>query len=122
MANQPKTLFFVEPRSAEASERIGAYLAERQITNNWRQGVEDTEGKRHDGWDGLNLQVVRLIRSMQRQDSRVVVGYWQHTESSGSNLTSANFIVIVAPGIKFRRSAKYKQVVKNIPKRAIAAT
>jgi hypothetical protein len=118
MATERKILFFAEPITTEAAERIGSYLAERQIACNWREGVEDTEGKPHQGWDGLDLRTMRLIRSMQRQDTRVLVSYWEHEDSGGARLKSANFIVITAPGLKLRRSAKYKQVARQIPKRA----
>ncbi len=118
MATERKTLFFAEPITTEAAERIGAYLAERQIASNWREGVEDTDGKSHQGWDGLDLRTMRLIRSMQRQDSRVLVDYWEHDSTSGSKLRSAKFIVITAPGLRLRRSAEMKRVVKQILKRA----
>lgn len=121
MADKPKTLFFIEPKSSEAQERIGVYLADRQIAgSNWREGVKDTDGNPHDGWDGLDLKTARLIRSMHRQDSRVLVGYWSHADTSGARLQLANFIVIVAPGLKTRRTAAYKKAVKAIPKRATA--
>lgn len=121
MTDKPKTLFFIEPKSAEAQERIGTYLADRQIAgSNWREGVEDTDGKLHDGWDGLDLKTARLIRSMQRQDTRVLVGYWKHADTSGSRLDSANFIVISAPGLKTRRTTGYRKAIKQIPKRATA--
>ncbi len=120
MADESKTWFFAEPKTAEAQERIGTYLAGRQITDNWREGVEDTDGNPHDGWDRLDLKTMRLIRSMQRQDSRVLVGYWKHADTGGAKLQSANFIVITAPGLKLRRLAKHKQAVGQIPKRATA--
>ena len=120
MTTERKTLFFIEPITTEAAERIGAYLADRQIAFNWRENVEDTAGKTHQGWDGLDLRTMRLIRSMQRQDTRVLVGYWEHEDTVGARLKSANFIVITAPGLKLRRSAEFKRVLKQIPKRATA--
>lgn len=114
----PKTLFFVEPKSTEAAERIGVYLAEHGLTDNWREDVEDTDGGLHNGWDRLNLATARLIRSMQRQDSRVLVGYWVHEDTSGSRLKSANFIIIVAPRLQVRRTKKYKVVKGAIPRQA----
>lgn len=116
----PKTLFFVEPKSTEAAERIGVYLAERGLTDNWREDVEDTDGGLHNGWDRLNLATARLIRSMQRQDSRVLVGYWVHEDTSGSRLRSANFIVVVAPSLRTRRTKEYLAAKKAILCRASA--
>lgn len=120
MATKPKTVFFVEPRSTEAAERIGSYLAHRQLTSDWREGVKDTKGKQHAGWDGLDLKTVRLIRSMQCQDSRVLIGYWEHEDTSGARLRSANFIVITAPGLKLRRSTGFKRVMRQLPKSVLA--
>ncbi len=121
MHDEPGEKFFVEPKTAEAQERIGAYLAERHLADsNWHKGVEDTDGKKHDGWDIADLRTMRLIRSMERQDTRVIVGYWKRGTTAGTRLTSANFIVITAPAFKTRRTAKYKRAVKKIPKRATA--
>ncbi|TXG82313.1 MAG: hypothetical protein E6R14_06850 [Thermomicrobiales bacterium] len=121
MSDKPKTLFFIEPKSAEAQERIGTYLADRQVAgSNWREGVEDTEGKLHDGWDGLDLKTARLIRTMERQDTRVLVGYWEREDTAGARLKSAKFIVITALGLKTRRTAVYKKAIAKIPKRASA--
>lgn len=121
MADKPRTRFFVEPKTDEANQRITAYLTERQIIDNsWHQGQEDTDGKSHDVWEVPDLRAMRLIRSMERGDSRVIIGYWKREDTGGARLESANFIVIVAPGLKTRRTAGYKRAVRQIPKRATA--
>lgn len=119
MADKTRVKFFAEPKSAEANQHISAYLNERGIAdNNWHTGQEDTAGKLHDVWEVPDLRTMRLIRSMERQDSRVIVGYWKRDGTGGARLESAKFIVIVAPGLKTRRTAKYRKAVKQIPKRA----
>lgn len=121
MADKPKTKFFVEPKTTEANERVARYLGERGIADNsWHEGQEDTDGKTHDVWGVPDLKTMRLIRSMQIQDSRVIIGYWKRDETGGARLESANFIVIVAPGLKIRRTAKFKKAVRQIPKSAMA--
>jgi hypothetical protein len=121
MAHEPSVRFFVEPKTIEANARIVAYLGERCIAdNNWHEAQEDTEGKLHDVWEVPDLRTMRLIRSMEREDSRVIIGYWKRDLTGGARLQSANYIVIVAPGLKVRRTAAHKKAVRQIPKRATA--
>lgn len=121
MTDKPRTRFFVEPKTDEANQRITAYLNDRGIAdNNWHKAQDDTTGKSHDVWEVPDLRTMRLIRSMEREDSRVIIGYWKREDTGGARLESANFIVIVAPGLKTRRTAGYKKAVKQIPKRASA--
>ncbi len=121
MADKPRTKFFVEPKTDEANQRISAYLNERGIADNtWHEAQEDTAGGTHDVWEVPDLRTMRLIRSMEVQDSRVIIGYWKREDTGGARLESAKFITIVAPGLKTRRTAGYKRAVKKIPKRATA--
>lgn len=121
MTDKPKTRFFVEPKTDEANQRITAYLTDRGIIdNNWHKSQEDTAGQLHDVWEVPNLRTMRLIRSMEREDSRVIIGYWKREDTGGARLESAKFITIVAPGLKTRRTAGYKKAVKKIPRRATA--
>lgn len=121
MTEKPRTTFFVEPKTDEANQRITAYLNDRGIADNsWHKEQEDTAGMLHDVWEVPDLRTMRLIRSMERQDSRVIIGYWKREGTGGARLESAKFIAIVAPGLKTRRTAAYKKAVAQIPKRASA--
>lgn len=113
--------YFVEPKTNEANQRVGVLLEQMRIAEASRQeGQEDTQGNKHDVWEIPDLRTMKLIRSMEREDSRVIIDYWKREETGGARLESARFLVIVAPGLKTRRTAAFKKAVGNIPKRATA--
>ncbi len=109
--------YFVEPKTAEANEYISAYLASRGLAeDSWSAGQEDTSGVRRDVWVIPDLRTMKLIRSVERQDSRVVCDYWKREETGGARLESARFLVITAPTMKNRRTAAFKRAVASLPK------
>lgn len=108
--------YFAEPKTAEANEYIAAYLASRQMAEDSRlEDQEDTAGQMHDVWRIPDLRTMKLIRSVERQDTRVKVEYWKREETGGARLESARFLVVVAPTKKIRRTTAFKKVVAGIP-------
>lgn len=108
--------YFVEPKTAEANDYIATYLASRQLAEDGRlEGQEDTTGQTHDIWKIPDLRTMKLIRSVERQDTRVKVEYWKREETGGARLESARFLVVVAPVKRIRRTAAFKKAVAGIP-------
>lgn len=111
--------YFVEALTTEATDRINSFLISLGCTPEWSSSQEDTGGQPHDVCEVYSLQNAKRIQSVTHDDSRVRVRHWKR-ETDGSRLESANFLVIVSPGIKVRRTAAYKKAVNCTPKRATA--
>lgn len=108
--------YFVEPKTDEANQRVGVLLEQIRIAEASRQeGQEDTHGNKHDVWEIPDLRTMKLIRSMEREDSRVIIEYWKREETGGARLESARFLVVTAPARRIRRTTAFKKAVAGIP-------
>ena len=112
--------YFVEALTAEATDRINNFLLSLSCTPEWSSNQEDTSGQLHDVCEVYSLRNAKRIQSVTHDDSRVRVRHWKREDTGGARLESAKFLVIVAPAIKIRRTAKFKKAVEQIPKPATA--
>lgn len=107
--------YFVEALTTEATDRINNLLLELGCAPEWSSGQEDTNGQPHDVCEVYSLRNAKRIQSVTHDDSRVRVHHWKR-ETDSSRLESASFLVIVAPGVKQRRTAPYKKAMAGLSK------